>query len=935
MRKTTFFKTLILAFAILVGSVSAWGQTRSFLGLDGGLEGTATVDNSAAYTSAQSGKWAHSTANVSIASESSIVRSGSKSIKVTSTSTTLGRLYSPSLTMTASTTKWVFQYYRYSTSTNIVNQSEVNRNGSAVQNSSYTAVTTTGTWEKVSYAPTSVTSATAGNIAALIKLLAAGSNDIYFDDFALYESSTGVDNTVPDAPTTPIVGSATTTTLGVSWSAPGTGVDGGGYLVVRGTSDPVTAPKVNGIYAVGNTIASGMTVVYQGTGTSFTDTGLTTGNTYYYRIYTYDKAYNYSLALSSNGTTSGGATPTISISPSTLIGFTYNYGSGPSAEKTFTVGGSNLTNDISIAAPTDYEISTGTGASFSATSPITILMANAGTPTTIYARLKAGLAVASYNLENIALTSTGATAQNVACSGSVACVSSGIAFASPTINKLVGDAAFTVTATSSSAGAITYSSSVPAVATVDAATGLVTVLTSGTTVITASQVANAGYCANTATYTLNVNPNTPTITVTEVTVPAMAAYVGATNTQVVNVSGINLTSNISLAISGTDAALFTLSSYSVAQSSGTAANTAITITYSPLATGSHTATLTLSSTGASDVTRSLSGTATWTPLATPVATTASAIFNSGFTANWEAVPGATGYSLNVYTKTGGGTPTNVLSENFNLFTGGSIATPGTEVTTFDTYTQTAGWAGTKVYPAAGIVKLGSSSALGSLTTPSIDLSANGGAFNVSFKSMAWLADSTKIKLYLNDVLVKTVTGLTNDASNTLNPFSVDLTGGTATSKVRFEGLQAAKGRFFLEDIVITKGGGTVSTAITGSPFTIAAGTLSYDLSGLQGGRDHFYTITASNTNVTSAVSNEVQVSTLSTGVSSLTNSLTVSASDGIIRFTAESGQVMELYNAVGQKLLVKQTISGMNTIPVASKGLVIVKVGNQIAKVVL
>ena len=41
---------------------------------------------------------------------------------------------------------------------------------------------------------------------------------------------------------------------------------------------------------------SGQPVIYIGTGTSFTDSSLTTGTTYYYRIYTFDKAFNYSGA---------------------------------------------------------------------------------------------------------------------------------------------------------------------------------------------------------------------------------------------------------------------------------------------------------------------------------------------------------------------------------------------------------------------------------------------------------------------------------------------------------------------------------------------------------------------------------------------------------------------------------------------------------------
>ena len=136
------------------------------------------------------------------------------------------------------------------------------------------------------------------------RLASSGDNTLpeFIDDVAVYVG-TSVDSSAPNSPTGVTVSGATPSTQNVSWTAASGGVDNGGYLVVRGTIDPTTAPNVNGIYAVGNTIGSG-TVVFVGTGTSFTDTGLSPDTQYFYRVYTFDKAYNYSSAATANGTTS-------------------------------------------------------------------------------------------------------------------------------------------------------------------------------------------------------------------------------------------------------------------------------------------------------------------------------------------------------------------------------------------------------------------------------------------------------------------------------------------------------------------------------------------------------------------------------------------------------------------------------------------------------
>ena len=80
---------------------------------------------------------------------------------------------------------------------------------------------------------------------------------------------------------------------------------------------------------------------------------------------------------------------------------------------------------------------------------------------------------------------------------------------------------------------------------------------------------------------------------------------GGTSTQTVAVSGLNLTTDITATISGTNAGLFSVSPSSLGTTGGN-----LTVTYSPTAVGTHTATLTLSSTGAQDVTISLNGACT-------------------------------------------------------------------------------------------------------------------------------------------------------------------------------------------------------------------------------------------------------------------------------------------------------------------------------------
>ncbi|WP_418262250.1 T9SS type A sorting domain-containing protein [Flavobacterium faecale] len=293
-------KGLVAMSALLLMSTQvSWGQQviGSFGGMDGGFEGQAigALDVS---TTAVTGKWTARDATIitDVVEDATNARSGSKYVNISALTSTNKYLSSPPLVpMITASTSYTIQYYIRST--------EAATPGSGLQSHlSTTSGTGGGTATVANYAQnTWVKSATTRNstsgtptadnwTGARISNMA-----LDVDDFVLYAGS--LDVTAPDAPSGPSVNG-----LNVSWTAPATGVDGGGYMVVRYATIPNADndPNVNGIYAKGNTIKNGTgalvgTVVYLGTGTSFTDdvAGSVSGSDYY-KIYTVDKAFNYS-----------------------------------------------------------------------------------------------------------------------------------------------------------------------------------------------------------------------------------------------------------------------------------------------------------------------------------------------------------------------------------------------------------------------------------------------------------------------------------------------------------------------------------------------------------------------------------------------------------------------------------------------------------------
>jgi hypothetical protein len=210
------------------------------------------------------------------------------------------------------TTSYTIQFFYRSSADASNGQVGTSPNGTA-NPGTYQSITlnnTSGNWVKVTQSATSGSSTVDPRYGiGVIRFSAASGTDIDIDDFVMYEG--GVDNTPPNSPGTVTVSNATQSSLDVSWGAASGGVDGGGYVVVRYSTEPNADndPNQNGIYAVGNTITNGTgnlvgTVRYIGTGTSFTDhVGLDAGTQYWYKVYTVDKAFNYSDESQGTGTT--------------------------------------------------------------------------------------------------------------------------------------------------------------------------------------------------------------------------------------------------------------------------------------------------------------------------------------------------------------------------------------------------------------------------------------------------------------------------------------------------------------------------------------------------------------------------------------------------------------------------------------------------------
>ncbi len=175
-----------------------------------------------------------------------------------------------------------------------------------------------------------------------------------------------------------------------------------------------------------------------------------------------------------------------------------------------------------------------------------------------------------------------------------------------------------------------------------------------------------------------------------------------------------------------------------------------------------------------------------------------AVESNAFRADWTSGGDVSSYTLKVNRKLESGA-TLLMSENFSKV---DVTSDGSSDIgqSLDKYTDNPGWTGFKVYPAAGqSLKLGTSSAIGYLSSPELQLSST---VTVVFNAKNWIASSGASD---NSSMIVSCgeTSKTVDLSDDIEEYTVVLDGCTA-QKVKLT-TNAVKKRAYIYSVDIYDG----------------------------------------------------------------------------------------------------------------------------------
>lgn len=373
-----------------------------------------------------------------------------------------------------------------------------------------------------------------------------------------------------------------------------------------------------------------------------------------------------------------------------------------------------------------------------------------------------------------------------------------------------------------------------------------------------------------------------------------------------NLKAQNLTGDLTLAISGTDVAEFTIAKTTITKAEAEAGY-AIPVNYSAQTLGAKSAQLTISGGGIGNTVVTLKAATSDEFLALP----ASNILSTSFTTNWTSSANATGYLLDVFLleSNGATAPVTLLEEDFqNGLPANWASVP---------YTDNA---------VSGNIRLASGSNSGKITTPAINLATTGNKLTVRARQYSNDAGAP-ITVALDE---QTVATLTTASGN--QDFLVDLPAATASSKIS---LSALAGKRVYVDYVKVQTQGEVQSAVSVPGFPVSVGNvLNYTVEGLQSNKTYYYTVTPQGN---SALKSEpVTVQTLIS--SGLDNKELDNVSYSVSGKTVFVKQIparykIRIYNVLGRVVYQQSVSSSDLMIELPQKGLYILQVdGNKTTK---
>lgn len=229
----------------------------------------------------------------------------------------------------------------------------------------------------------------------------------------------------------------------------------------------------------------------------------------------------------------------------------------------------------------------------------------------------------------------------------------------------------------------------------------------------------------------------------------------------------------------------------------------------------------------------------------PVAIAATSVTASGFTANWNASSEATNYSLDVSSTPFGNT---ALFENFNGFLTSGYPDYSS---TLNNYLLSDGWTGAYVVDNIGNAIINSSSS-GYICTPGLNLSGNGGNYMLYFDLSPYSTGTSKsviVSHSVNNGVYNTVATIAIPASTTTQV--VQITGGSSNSKIKIAVPSGgSSNRFTIDNIRIEAS--NMITGYTNLPVSGTSLAVTVPSVGV-----YYYRVRANGLNSTSANSNSI------------------------------------------------------------------------------